>query len=236
MNIKKITLSALAWFCAITISFAQDMESKASTSKFFFDANYGYTIRNAKTADGLGQVENDMIKKIKQGGNLYLEAGYKINNRSSIGLVYNRFGFKGEIDNVTIVFNGVGERSGTWTNKGNISFIGPKYNYQGITPNQKGELMTGLGLGFLSYQEENSINSSTLSENKGGTIGILATVSYYHFIGKNIAIGSRIGLISGTLSKIKTTVNGKTTETNLDDNEKESLGQFNINAGLRVYF
>ena len=177
-----------------------------------------------------------MIKKIKQGGNLYLEAGYKINNRSSIGLVYNRFGFKGEIDNVTIVFNGVGERSGTWTNKGNISFIGPKYNYQGITPNQKGELMTGLGLGFLSYQEENSINSSTLSENKGGTIGILATASYYHFIGKNIAIGSRIGLISGTLSKIKTTVNGKTTETNLDDNEKESLGQFNINAGLRVYF
>jgi hypothetical protein len=236
MNIKKITLSALAWFCAITTSFAQDMESKASTSKFFFDANYGYTIRTAKTADGLGQVENDMIKKIKQGGNLYLEAGYKINNRSSIGLVYNRFGFKGEIDNVTIVFNGVGERSGTWTNKGNISFIGPKYNYQGITPNQKGELMTGLGLGFLSYQEENSINSSTLSENKGGTIGILATASYYHFIGKNIAIGSRIGLISGTLSKIKTTVNGKTTETNLDDNEKESLGQFNINAGLRVYF
>ena len=64
MNIKKITLSTLALFCVIATTSAQDMESNTPTSKFFFDANYGYAIRTAKTADGLGQVEMDMIKKI----------------------------------------------------------------------------------------------------------------------------------------------------------------------------
>jgi hypothetical protein len=39
----------------------------------------------------------------------------------------------------------------------------------------------------------------------------------------------------GTLSKIKTTVNGTTIETKLDDQDKESLSQLNFNAGLRVY-
>lgn len=132
MNIKKITLSTLALFCVIATTSAQDMESNTPTSKFFFDANYGYAIRTAKTADDLGQVEMDMIKKIKKGGNLYLEAGYKINDESSISLVFNRFGFKGEINNVTLDIDGIGERSGTWTNRGNISFIGSKYNYKVI--------------------------------------------------------------------------------------------------------
>ena len=236
MNIKKITLSTLALFCVIAMTSAQDMESNTPTSKFFFDTNYGYAIRTAKTADDLGQVEMHMIKKIKKGGNLHLEAVYKINDESSISLVFNRFGFKGEINNVTLDIDGIGERSGTWTNRGNISFIGPKYNYQVITPNQKGELMAGLGFGLLSYNAENLINSSVFSEQKGGTFGFITTVSYFHFIGKNIAIGARIGYLAGTLSKIKTTVSGNTTEVKLDDDEKESLSQVNFNAGLTMYF
>ena len=63
MNIKKITLSTLALFCVIATTSAQDMESNTPTSKFFFDANYGYAVRTAKTADDLGQVEMHMIKK-----------------------------------------------------------------------------------------------------------------------------------------------------------------------------
>ena len=93
--------------------------------------------------------------------------------------------------------------------------------------------MAGLGLGLLSYNAENSINSSVFSEQKGGTFGFITTVSYFHFIGKNIAIGARIGYLAGTLSKIKTTVNGNTTEVKLDDDEKESLSQVSFNAGKR---
>jgi hypothetical protein len=233
-TLKHLTLLAL--FCFAIPVLAQKMESTAPTTKFYFDANYGYGIRTAKTPDDLGQVEKNIIKKIRKGGNLYLEAGYKINDESSIGLVYNRFGFKGEINNVTLDIDGIGERSGTWTNRGNISFIGPKYNYQVITPNQKGELMVGLGLGLLSYNAENSINSSVFSEQKGGTLGLIATASYFHFIGKNIAIGARIGYLAGTLSKIKNTANGNTTEVKLESDEKESLSQVNFNAGLRMYF
>lgn len=96
--------------------------------------------------------------------------------------------------------------------------------------------MAGLGFGLLSYNAENLINSSVFSEQKGGAFGFITTVSYFHFIGKNIDIGARIGYLAGTLSKIKTTVSGNTTEVKLDDDEKESLSQVNFNAGLRVYF
>lgn len=62
MSIKKITLSTLSLFCVIATTYAQGMESNTPTSKFFFDANYGYAVRTAKTEDDLGQVEMHMKK------------------------------------------------------------------------------------------------------------------------------------------------------------------------------
>lgn len=237
MNTLKTLMLSMVLLCTTTIA-AQETESKTINSKFSFDLSYGFGFRLGKLVDNASSAEKSLYDKTKKGGNIYLELSYKINDESSIGLAFNQFSGKGSIKSQNIIIGGNDFGNGSWDNYTRISFLGPKYNYQATTPNGKGELMAGVGLGALMYYADDDINVSNggSAQTKGSTIGFITTASYHHFIGKGIAIGARIGYIGGALSKAKVTSGGTTTEVKLKDDQKESLSQIYLNAGLRVYF
>ncbi len=232
MNIQKIVFS-FSFLIMISIGHAQP--SDVIASKFFLDVGYGYGLRTSKAPSG--KVEKDMYDNVKSGGNLNLEFGYKLNPQSSLSVAFNRYGFSGTVNSNTLTIANVNFGSGTWKSKGNISFVGPKYNYHFDTSN-KGQFSAGLGLGLLSYKSEDIINaniSSVRAETKGNSFGVIATADYYYFITKNLAIGAKLGLITGRLSKVKVTSGGNTVEQKIDSKDG-GLGQFNINGGFRIFF
>ena len=56
-------------------------------------------------------------------------------------MAFNQFSGKGSIKSQNIIVGGNDFGNGSWDNYTRISFLGPKYNYQATTPNEKGELM-----------------------------------------------------------------------------------------------
>ena len=73
------------------------------------------------------------------------------------------------------------------------------------------------------------------AETKGNAFGVIASADYYYFVIKNLAIGAKLGLITGKLSKAKVTSGGNTVEQKIDSNDG-GLGQFNISGGFRIFF
>ena len=88
----------------------------------------------------------------------------------------------------------------------------------------------------MSINNEGNFASIDIAEQTGSTFGMDFSGCFNYMIASKISVGARLGVMLGTLGKIKQTIPGLGTETiKLSDDDKESLSRLDISIGLRFY-
>ena len=103
-----------------------------------------------------------------------------------------------------------------------------------MSANEKWQLASGIGLGYMSYTDKGWINFGMPGSNTitGASLGTLIETGIDYKIVKGLSAGLNLNLYGGSLSKI----NHNGTSVKLDSKNKESLSRIEGVAGLRYNF
>ncbi len=192
-------------------------------SKFTIDVYYGFGYRTAKIDASLSGDIYNLVKDLKSGDNITLEAGYMFHDGLSVGLTYDRF--SASASNIS------------YKGSNSISYLGINGNYRLFLFQNRAELRFGTGLGWMGFESDVADKLTNDLTSTGNTLGVDISSSLQYMISKSIALGARFGFASGVLSKFKVTnnKNGTTTTVTLEGDDKESLANLSVSAGIRIY-
>lgn len=184
-----------------------------SGSSWQANLNLGYSYRINKIADGIYGNQRSHLQRMRSaimvGGSLI----YFFNKTQGIGL-------KGEYSTASSDLIGVKE-------KVNISFIGPMYSIKAESQSKKGQLITNMALGLLTYQ--NIAEFYGKQKAVGNTLGVGFDLGYDFKISDRIMWGVMLNYSTGVLSSIK--ING--IRHTLEKENREGLARVGISTGLR---
>lgn len=207
--------------------------SLSAQEKFRVSTEIGFGYRTGSTAEGLPEEINNHYDKLRSGLNFNLQASYFFGENWGLGLTYNSLSSSNSITfSESIFINNI--EVFTTSDDITILFIAPEFLYQSFFVNEKHSFITNIGVGYLGWVDQETINGFAI-ENKGKTIGIKLGFSYDYRVTKSIAIGASANIISGSLGKFESSFNGFTQEVELEDDQRENLSFISINGGIRFY-
>jgi len=173
-----------------------------------------------KVDDSKGEDIERYEKNLQSGICFGAEFSYFFYESVGFGLKYNKFQSKesmSEIISDDIV----------------ISFIGPICTYTTVANGQKSVFSMNFGLGYVGYRDDcRVITPFSLS---GGTGAVYFGLMYDYKISDSIAIGVEGALYGGSLSRVKSTVNGTTSTIELEKDQTMSVSHADLSIGLRFY-
>jgi hypothetical protein len=190
---------------------------------FSLGVNVGYGIRLGGLPDGFDSQMKNHISKLRTGFVYELNPSFYFSESSGLGL--HVIGFRKSATTATSI--------GQMTDKIRITYIGPSWDTKMVSVDGKGVLKANLGLGYLGYLDNASLNGSmTIS---GGSIGLLTYLGY-DFLGENRKTGFSLGLrmILGAIGKAKIS-SGYNSSTTIDLDEPENLSHIDLVVGFRLY-
>jgi hypothetical protein len=197
--------------------------TKRDFSSFSFGVNIGYGIRLGGLPDGFDSQMKSHISKLRTGFVYELNPSFYFSENSGLGI--HIIGFRKSATTATDI--------GQMTDKIRITYIGPSWDTKMVSVDGKGVLKANLGLGYLGYLDNASLNGSmTIS---GGSIGLLTYLGY-DFLGENQKSGLSLGLrmILGSIGKVKIS-SGYNSSTTIDLDEPENLSHIDLVIGFRLY-
>lgn len=211
---KRSNLLLIFMLCAI---WCQAQESANGLSKIKIAVSGGYAYRFGKKPSG-----DQYFKDISHGPVFTSDLTWFWNQQSGAGIHYAYFTTSGTSNNLGINSNIA------------IHFIGPVYRVRGMSANEKWQLASGIGLGYMSYTDKGWINFGMPGSNTitGASLGTLIETGIDYKIVKGLSAGLNLNLYGGSLSKI----NHNGTSVKLDSKNKESLSRIEGVAGLRYNF
>ena len=184
-------------------------------------ANVGWGHRTAPTAKGLSTAQKDHIKKLKSGLNISFDASYFIAEMYGIGFKYDLF----KSSNSTRDYE----------DDISISFLGPAFAMRYFDKSKTSYLFMNFALGYMGFKDEGKA-FGTKGTIKGSTFGAAMDFGYDFALSETWGFGLQLSLLSGTLTNIDVTGNGRTQTVKLDKDEYEGLGRLNLSVGLRCNF
>lgn len=220
---------SLTFVCLFsTTIFGQQNQSE----KIRIAVQSGYSYRLAKVSDNVPPEYKGYVKSLKSGYNIGLDAAFFITPEFGLGLKYSRFGSSGTFKDVRATSGDDVIFGKKFTDDISINFYAASYTSQWVIGNGRSSILGILGLGYLGYKDEGEIVGQIVKQT-GGTFGASVDLGYDYALSNRISIGAGIGLVTGTLSKIKTERNGVSTTAEPNDENKENLTRLDINAGIR---
>mgnify|MGYP001049602581 CR=1 FL=1 len=211
---KQSTLLLIFILCII---WCQAQYDNDHFSKLKIAVSGGYAYRLGKKPSG-----DQYYKDISHGPVFTSDLTWFWNQKNGAGIHYSYFTTSGTSNNLGVNSNI------------NIQFIGPVYRVQSISANEKWQVTSGIGLGYMSYTDKGWINfgmpgSSTI---KGASLGSLIEAGVDYKIVKGLSAGINLNLHAGYLSRI----NHNGSSIKLDSKNRESLSRIEGAGGLRYSF
>jgi len=204
---------------------------KSTLPKFKIGANIGYGWRTAKLSSELRGDIRDFYEKMMSGiiwdGSFY----YYFNDYYGVGLLYSSYYTS---NSIYAQFMPTGE-TGKLNSKHTITFIGPAFAMRAVTNDQKWIFNLNLGIGYLGYYANETLNSHYLKQD-GATVGFLTNLGGEYKFDKHWGVGVDLSLIGGLLRKINIDEDGIKSTYIYKDGLEEGIGQFRLTTGLRYYF
>lgn len=222
----------------LSISLVQGQTSARSGSKqsgsFMFSAQGGWGYRFGQTEDGLPSGLEDHINALRSGLSVNVEAGYFIDPNNAITLSWGMFQGSNNSDRfLAPAPNGESVSSRVNTKDQINLYMANWLNYFNFPWEKKARLFGQVGIGLASIRSENTFFFDevpvpvTLTGN-GLAYNIGAGVDFN--VARNMAIVGQANYVSG---RAKVTADGTALAS---DDEKESVNQLRLTAGLRFRF
>jgi hypothetical protein len=119
--------------------------------------------------------------------------------------------------------------------KENIAFnyVGANYLLRMFDSKKKNSWLFAFGLGYIGYKDRFLCDNVEYSKFTAATLGTNLSIGYDIGLSKELALGFKVSLMSGTFRNYKLTINGITTNETMPDNTAEGLGTIQFSVGLR---
>ena len=192
----------------------------------------GAGYQTARLHSNLSDDLKSYMKKLKFGGNYGLDFSYYFSEYFGIGVGYNGFSAKNEIEN-RVVFT-PDTNGGYYANFGKLSdniqmnFIGAFVHSRILSVNKKNIFSCGMGVGYLGYNNKMTKNLENFTIH-GGTVGICWNVNYDIIVYKTLAAGFQISYVFGFLPQARVSNGYDTQIVNFDEN----ISRIDVSIGLR---
>lgn len=238
-------LSIVAVFLLTTLStvHAQDFSTLANKKRpsrgdfprFRLALQGGWSYRLAKVADNIPADLKQYYKNLKPGFNLGADAGFFFTEEIGVGLKYAYFRAGNELSGVTVTFEDGQAATGVMKNQNHIHYIAPSFYYKFATAGDKLNFLAGASIGYLRYIDNGILVRSSYNLT-GGTVGLGFEFGADYMITEHFGVGANIGLIGGSLSKVKVDDGTVQREVELEEENRENLSRLDVSAGVRWYF
>ena len=189
----------------------------------------GYGHRTAKIHPDLTGILREMMQKLSSGAVWDASIGYHFNDLFGVGMTYSGYyssvGLSGDPDgrgNTTML-----------KQKDMITYIGP--SFLATIPVKKWIFTASVGLGAITYHSKTTSfdNYSILD---GSNLGFSTVIGCEYKISDRFGIGLDIGTLSGSISSVQVNNNGIESTWTLEGEDRESLSQLRISAGIKYRF
>ena len=190
----------------------------------------GWSYRTAEVIDVTPEMKS-YIEGLKSGYNISGKGVYYFKKFMGAGLNVSVSNYYNEADRLYT-------REGIMRNVSDnitIGYIAPCVGFR-VTAKEKHSFPFDASIGVLWYKDKGYANSNLIEIN-GTTVGLGIGAGYNYAITKNVAVGVKMSLLSGTLTSYTLRINSGYKQTvDLEAGKQENLSQFNLSAGVRFNF
>ena len=189
----------------------------------------GYGHRTAKIHPSLTGINREMAKKLSSGAVWDSSIGYHFHDFLGVGMTYSAYyssvGLSGDPDgrgNITLL-----------KHKDMMTYIGP--SFLATYPFKKWVITASVGLGaMIYYSKETSFDNFYTSY--GSTLGFSTIIGCEYKISDSFSLGLDLGTLSGSIKSFQINDNGIESTRTLEGDDRESLSQIRISAGIKYRF
>jgi len=228
---KKLFLFVFAIFVTGNMYSQESDSQEPDFIHWRFSLDGGYSYRLAKNKEIYPEAKS-YVDGLKSGYNISGKAMCYVNEYAGFVLNISVSKYDNEVDRLSVGREVLRNVSDNVT----IGYVAPCAELRAVV-NERHSFPFDFSVGFLWYNDEGRFNS-TLGEMWGSTIGFGLGAGYDFSIIKNIAVGVKMSLLLGRITSYDVEINnsGFTQKVKLDEDEYESLSQFNLSAGVRFNF
>jgi opacity protein-like surface antigen len=201
--------------------------------RFRISLQGGWSYRLGKVADVQTELK-EYIKGLKSGFHLGVDGGFFFNRNYGCGLKYAYFNTNNELDNVTVTDRFGQQKTGLMKDNIHIHYIAPAFYSRFPVADNKLVFLAGASIGYLRYVDNAVlVDDMTIT---GGTVGLGLDFGADYMITPHFGVGANLGLIGGSLNKVKYNDGTGEVDVDLEDGQRENLSRLDISAGVRWYF
>ena len=218
-------------FLSVFFVFGNAYSQEVNFSRWQLTLDGGWSYRTAEVIDAPPEVES-YIEGLRSGYNISGKGVYYFKKFIGAGLNVSVSNYSNEANNLNTKEGIMRNVSDNIT----IGYIAPCVGFR-VTVKEKHSFPFDASVGVLWYKDKGYANTN-LAEINGATLGVGIGAGYDYAITKNVAVGVKMSLLSGTLNSYTLRLNGGYKQTvNLEGTEqRENLSQFNLLAGVRFNF
>ncbi len=217
-------------------------EKEYRKSKFFKNLDVDISVSGGaafRTASVSSSVPSDLRNHISDlNSGYFLELNFSLFFDEMHGLGFHANTFRSSASNFfTQNPPGGNEFTGNVNSNQEINFYGLSYQNRYLLSNQKHQLTSGIGAGYVSYDTTDAYSNENQSFEllkSTNTFGVYASVSYSYQFSKNWFLGAQISFITGRLGDVKVAdeFSGRT----FDIPDPDSLNRVNLGLLLNYNF
>lgn len=205
--------------------YAANMKSDNSYC-FFIDAGGGF--RSADIYETGSEDVDDFLKKLKNGFHLSLGAIRYWGEYFGAGVEYSLFKASHSMNDI----HASGGVIGKTKNNTSIHYVGPSFNMRFASHRNLNAFVISMGIGYLGYKDKLDMDGQSITFT-GGNIGYTTSIGYDIALSEKAALGFKLSIVSGSLSKMKFSLGPQQETLELEGDERENLSRINISVGLR---
>ena len=198
--------------------------------KFKLMVTGGYASRNGKMPPNIGNDELNYLKDLNTGYFYGVSAGFYFNPNWGVGLKFSGFNSKSTGKLNVQDDEGNNHRVPIVSNL-KMNFFGPVVNYRIISPKNNTEVVFGISLGKLYYNDIGNING-IYTKMTSETIGVGMEVTGTYFVTESFGLSLHANLLSGSFSNMYFIVGDYSDKIVFEDDARENAGRYEIGAGL----
>lgn len=220
-----------------------ERKSKDKNLILHFGANYSWSYRFAKIPVGYNKFMTEYIKKLKSGYSYGFDIGFFLNEQTALGFTYNRYNSSMRYDNVVYQLTELDTAIlGVMSDDISITYYAPTLYFKFANFEESIRLLLSLSIGVTKFEDKGE--TLILDPNdkpemgdvllRGESIGLGLGMSVDFRMDKNIYLGPKIDLFTGTIETIS--YKDKYGKKTFQVGEKgESLARISLGGTLRCY-
>ncbi|KQR91966.1 hypothetical protein ASG01_13275 [Chryseobacterium sp. Leaf180] len=222
--IKKFIFAG-AFLCPFIFN-AQQETMKSSEPRVAVIPHVGYGYRLAKAPSDSNPETRKYINGLRGGLDVGIGAFYLLNGNGAVGIKGSLFSAS-STGRITVQTGSGTSTSLAVNTDDNISFIGASYMFSNFKSDTKHKLLYDIALGVITYTTKTGNVKGV-----GSSLGADINFAYQYAVTDNIFIGPKLGLIGGTITKMK--YNGVVYD--FPEDQGEGLTRLSLSAAATFRF